>query len=98
MTEIRSLLKSLTRPRLLIRAARFGLPQYKRDRDLERLVPGASRKGHIGAIRALLAEEIELETARKMRDATYSAERHIALLIAIMGEAELSEMPEMVEL
>ena len=38
MTDLRSLLASLQRPRLLIRAARHGLVDYRRDRDLRRLI------------------------------------------------------------
>ena len=35
MTDIRALLSDLRRPRLLIRAARFGLGDYRRDRLLD---------------------------------------------------------------
>ena len=37
MTDFRIILANLRRPRLLIRAARFGLEDYRRDRDLSRL-------------------------------------------------------------
>ena len=38
MTDFRTLLADLRRPRLLIRAARFGVADYKRERDLRRLI------------------------------------------------------------
>jgi len=38
MTDFRIILANLRRPRLLIRAARFGLEDYRRDRDLSRLL------------------------------------------------------------
>ncbi len=38
MTDFHTVLANLRRPRLLIRAARFGLQDYRRDRDLRRLL------------------------------------------------------------
>ncbi len=37
MTDFRLLLAELRRPRLLIRAARYGMQDYRRERDLKRL-------------------------------------------------------------
>ncbi len=36
MTDFRALLETLKRPRMLIRAARCGVLDYRRDRDLKR--------------------------------------------------------------
>ena len=41
MSDIHTLLAELKRPRLLIRAARLGLAQYNRTRDLRRLMRSA---------------------------------------------------------
>ncbi len=41
MSDIHTLLAELKRPRLLIRAARLGLAQYNRTRDLRRLMRNA---------------------------------------------------------
>jgi hypothetical protein len=38
MTDFRALLADLRRPQLLIRAARCGLADYRRDRDLRRIL------------------------------------------------------------
>ena len=38
MTSTTDMLKSLRRPRLLVRAARFGLSEYDRDKDLKKLM------------------------------------------------------------
>ena len=87
MTDFHSLLANLTRPRLLIRAARFGLGDYRRERDLRRLVDV-----HFNPARAvphLLDVEARLEQTRRQGDATYSVARHIEVLIALMAEARL---------
>ncbi len=42
MTDFRAILATLRRPRLLIRAARLGMEDYRRDRDLGRLTDCAS--------------------------------------------------------
>ena len=38
MSDFRQMLAEIRRPRLLIRAARFGMTEYNRDRDLKRLL------------------------------------------------------------
>ncbi len=38
MQDLMSMLKTLRRPRLLIRAARFGAQDYNRERHLQRLL------------------------------------------------------------
>ena len=87
MTDFRALLADLHRPQLLIRAARCGLAEYRRDRDLRRLLnaqPSPDR-----AVRQLLNEEEALETTRKAGEAGYSVARHIDVLIALMAEVRL---------
>ncbi|MFC2967384.1 DUF6477 family protein [Acidimangrovimonas pyrenivorans] len=97
MTDFRFLLRNLRRPRLLIRAARFGLPDYRRERDLRRLLrPGdraAALPAPAAALADLLAQELRLEASRQAGDAGYSLARHVLLLIALMGEARLLAGP-----
>ncbi|MFN3646644.1 MAG: DUF6477 family protein [Gemmobacter sp.] len=88
MTEPLSLFASLRRPRLMIRAARAGLAEYRRDRDLKRLLgatPAPER-----ALPALLDAEARAEQTRQTGDAAYSIARHVELLIALMAEARLA--------
>jgi Family of unknown function (DUF6477) len=87
MTDFRSLLADLRRPRLLIRAARCGILDYRRDRDLRRLM--ASTPSPECAVPQLLAEEERLEQIRKSGEASYSAIRHIEVMIALMAEVRL---------
>jgi len=89
MTDPLSLLSGLSRPRLLVRAARHGLIDYRRDRDLRRLIGAASPPSPDVSVRRLLTEEAALETTRCAGDVGYSLTRHIDVLIALMAEASL---------
>ena len=87
MTDFRIILANLRRPRLLIRAARFGLEDYRRDRDLSRLLQDSDSSETI--LTTLLAEEARLEQRRKTGDLTYPVVRHIEVLVALMAEVNL---------
>jgi hypothetical protein len=89
MTDIAQTLGALRRPKILIRAARAGVTDYRRDRDLKRILRGP-RSGHgPQAIDTLLVEEDRLETTRQSGSATYSVQRHVAVLTAILAESRL---------
>ncbi len=89
MNTILKSLDDLCRPRLLIRAARFGMQEYRR---------GAHLKRHLGygplpqsgvALRRLIEIESEVNDQRQNDNASYSASYHVELLIAMMGEAQI---------
>lgn len=89
MTDHRLTLNELRRPRLLIRAARAGAADYRRDRDLCRLLSGGPTPAPAEAVERLIAEETTLETTRRRGAAGYSPMRHVEVLIALMSEARL---------
>jgi hypothetical protein len=89
MSDPRTLLSNMKRPRLLIRAARCGLVEYRRDRDLRRLIGAQTVPTPSVSVPRLLSEEAHLETIRCAGDAGYSVARHIEVLIALMSEANL---------
>ena len=89
MTDFRTLLADLRRPRLLIRAARFGVADYKRDRDLRRLINASTRATPEAAIPQLISAEEHMEETRRAGDAAYSVSRHIEVLIALIAETRL---------
>lgn len=92
MTDFRSYLSALVRPRLLVRAARLGLQDYRRERDLARLL-GTDRARSVEAVLGVLIDaEATLEATRQAGDAGYSIARHIETLIAMMAEVRL--MPQ----
>ena len=88
MTDLMSMLGALRRPRLLIRAARFGVEHYRRGPALRRLIQ-TEVPGHGATIMKLMAIEAELNEARINGDANYSVARHVDVMIALMGEAAL---------
>ncbi len=87
MTDISKLLNAIRRPRILIRAARAGLTEYRRERDLRRLLRNAKDRAGGKTLDSLLAEESRLETNRTTGEATYSIQRHVAILTALIAEA-----------
>ena len=87
MTDFRSTLSELRRPSLLIRAARFGMQEYRRERDLRRL--GAPLTPMERLVSKLFQDEADMEQTRRAGDADYSVARHIEVLIALMAEVRL---------
>ena len=89
MTDFMKILSNVRRPRLLIRAARFGVPDYERGRDLKRVINSPDTPSPARAMSCLMTEEARLEDIRKTGDATYSVARHVEVLIALMAEVQL---------
>ncbi len=77
----------MQRPKMLIRAARMGLADYRRDRDLRRY--GQMSLSPEQTLPNLLAEEDKIEARRRSGDLGYSIAQHIDVLIALMGELRL---------
>ena len=93
MTDLMTRLATMRRPRLLLQAARHGLIDYDRDRDLKRVLRAASCPAPVEAMDVLIDEETRLEEVRQSGDAAYNLVRHIEVLIAILGEMRLLPRP-----
>lgn len=89
MSDLMRILKSLRRPGLLMRAARLGAVEYRRERDLKRVLKSRNLPIPETAINNLLSEEDVLEEKRKTGDAAYSITRHVDIMIALISEANL---------
>lgn len=89
MTDLMTMLQNLHRPRLLIRAARIGVDEYRRDLHLARILGMSAPRRSAAALMRLIEIETELNAARLAESAAYSASRHVDVLIALMGEARL---------
>ncbi|MCV2870023.1 DUF6477 family protein [Defluviimonas sp. WL0002] len=89
MTDLMTRLAQMRRPRLLLQAARHGLFDYNRERDLRRVLRCAACPAPEQAVDVLIAEEIKLEEVRQSGDASYNLVRHIEVLIAILAEMRL---------
>ncbi len=90
MTDIGTVISALHRPRILVRAARAGLRDYRRDRDLKRLLRTAKSATGRRPLSTLLEEEDRLEGIRSRGDANYSIQRHVAVLTALLAEARIT--------
>ena len=97
MCDTESPLAGLHRPRLLIRAARFGMADYKRTPSLRRMFAAAGAHAQRQIVALLLRREDEVDRLRRAGDATYSVARHVELLIALMAEARLLPSLAMLE-
>ena len=89
MQDVMSILNTLHRPRLLIRAAQAGAMEYNRKRHLQRLLGYGALPRTGQALMRLIEQERGLNEQRLEEDAGYSLPRHLDVLIAIMGEAAL---------
>lgn len=87
MNDLANLLGGLRRPKILIRAARAGVSDYRRDRDLKRLFRSLRGTSPQQVIVTLITEESRLELCRAAGDATYSVQRHVGVLTALIAEA-----------
>ncbi|MDR9483988.1 MAG: DUF6477 family protein [Sediminimonas sp.] len=97
MNDVLAHLDTLRRPRLLIRAARIGLQEYRRDLHLRRLL-SCGGTWHSGkALHALIELEETLNLQRREGAAAYSACRHVDILIAMMAEARLLRSTEVAD-
>lgn len=89
MRDICKALENLRRPRLLMNAARSGLVNYRRDRDLRRLIGTEPSTPMDITLPKLLTEENRLEIIRLSGDAAYPVARHLEVMIALLAEASL---------
>lgn len=89
MQDIHSILNSLRRPRLLMRAARIGADSYRRSVHLPRHLGYGPLPRQGAAIMRLLEIESDLNMQRQDKDAGYSLLRHVDIMIAIVGEARI---------
>lgn len=87
MKDIHSLLASLHRPRILMRAGRIGAQDYRRAVHLPRFLGYGNLPRHAEALMRLMDAEAEIEIQRTTADPCYSVARHVEIMIAIVGEA-----------
>mgnify|MGYP000706734595 FL=1 len=90
MQDILSILQTLHRPQLLMRAARIGAVEYRRSAHLPRLLGYGRTPKTAAALLKLIEYEDELNIQRKSGESAYNLVRHLDVLIAIVGEARIS--------
>ncbi len=89
MQDVLTMMDRLTRPKLLIRAARLGAEHYHRDTHLPRVLGYGQMPRTTEALLRLMQQEADVNRLRKTQDTTYSLPAHLDLLIAMVGEARI---------
>lgn len=89
MLDIQTRIKSLKRPPLLARAARFGVDDYRREIHLKRILKLDETPRSADAVMRLLDIELDMNKSRMEKRGDYSPAKHVDVLIAILGEARL---------
>ena len=88
MNDILSHLAQLRRPRLLMRAARIGAENFKRDIHLPRLLGAATPARHGPALLQLIEIESTMNEQRLCDESGYHLLQHVEVMIAIVAEAQ----------
>lgn len=89
MLDVISMLQAVRRPPLLMRAARIGAEEYRRDSHLPRLLGYGVLPKHGQALLKLMEMEATVNELRLSGNASYNLVKHVDLLIAMLGEARV---------
>jgi len=88
LNNIQTQLNALQRPKLLIRAARAGVKDFRVNRDLRKINGSAEQKSAPKLIDALFLEELRLNEERLQNDLAYNVRNHIRALTALIVIAD----------
>lgn len=89
MQDVISMLQALRRPPLLMRAARIGAEDYRREVHLPRLLGYGVLPRQTQALLRLIEMETNVNEQRVAGNASYNLVKHVDLLIAMLGEARV---------
>ena len=80
-------LQRLNRPKILVQAARHTVTTYERKPHLLHLFSWQKPKSLSALLDTLFEKEAELNKMRRLNDAAYQIQDHIAILPALIAEA-----------
>ena len=80
-------LQRLNRPKILVTAARHGVTTYDRNPHLIHLFGWQKPDNVFALLESLFKKEDELNKMRRLNDAAYQIQEHIAILTALIAEA-----------
>lgn len=89
MQDVVNYMGTMTRPRLIVRAARIGAEEYRREASLPRILQDPRLPKYAEALIRLREIEEEMNAMRVVNDANYSLPKHIDVLISMIGETRL---------
>jgi uncharacterized protein DUF6477 len=92
--QLQDVLFDLSRPKILLSAAKICLKTYSRDKDLRRIIGSFTLTKPDQNLQQLTLQEGDLEKARICGSATYDMKLHITIMTALLQELYLlSEEP-----
>lgn len=88
MLDVKTYLKTVHRPKLLLQAARINLARYNRERHLGHVLKERlpTRMGPRECLMYLIDEERHQNTERLEKAASYEISHHILVLTAMLAE------------
>ena len=89
MRDLIGMISALTRPGILVRTAKIGADEYRRDVHLRRILKSEAPAKTGEAILRILEIESEINERRIANHAEYSVAEHVEVLIALLGEARI---------
>ena len=89
MRDLMGMISALKRPGLLVRTAKIGADDYRRDVHLRRILKSGVPAKTGEAIVRILEIESEITEHRIANHAEYSVAEHVEVLIALLGEARI---------
>lgn len=89
MRDLMGMIAALKRPGLLVRTAKIGADDYRREVHLRRILKSEPPARTGEAILRILEIESEINERRVANHAEYSVAEHVEVLIALLGEARV---------
>jgi hypothetical protein len=89
MRDLIGMISALKRPGILVRTAKIGADEYRRDVHLRRILKSEAPAKTGEAILRILEIESEINERRIANHAEYSVAEHVDVLIALLGEARI---------
>lgn len=89
MFSILHRLDTLRRPQLLIRAARIGADDYRREVHLPRILGHGPLPRHASALEQLMEKEEAMDRGRRDHAPDYAMVAHVEVMIAMIAEARV---------
>ena len=81
----------MSRPRLLVKTAKYGAKRYRRERDLPGAIAGLLARPSCEILPRLREAEEICEEERLTRSAAYRPGRHVQILAALLAESVLAQ-------
>jgi hypothetical protein len=90
--QLEDVLYDISRPKILLSAAKICMKTYSREKDLKRLIGAFRLNEPYQILKRLTLQESDLENERIYGSATYDMKLHIMIMAALLHELFLFSM------